>query len=197
MSGAGAVLGGLGLMGGAVNAYGQLQESRAAAQAYNFNAQVAEQNAIIATQKRKWAIEQGDQDIAASQMKTAAKIGATKANQAASGVEVGTGSNADVIQSERELGMLDALTIRSNAARAAYGYETEAYSHKMQAQLDRYAAKNAKTAGKIGAIGTLIGSAARSTQYDNFMSKSSVFSPSFGNISPNASPSDAAVLGEL
>lgn len=171
----------LGLAGGAVNAYGQIQASKAQADADNFNAQVAEQNAAIATQKQQWAGEEGDQNAAISQMKTAAKVGATKANQGASGVEVGTGSNADVITSEREIGMLDALTIRSNAARQAYGYATEAYSDKAQAQLDRYAGKNAITAGKIGAVSTLLGSAARSTQYDNFMSNNSAFSPDFGS----------------
>lgn len=171
----------LGLAGGAVNAYGQIQASKAQSQADNFNAQVAEQNAIIATQKQQWAGEEGDQAASISQMKTAAKVGATQANQGASGVEVGTGSNVDVISSEREIGMMDALTIRSNAARQAYGYATEAYSDKAQAALDTYAGKNAITAGNIGAVSTLLGSAAKSTQYDNFMGNNSVFSSDFGS----------------
>ncbi len=171
----------LGLAGGAVNAYGQMQSSRAQSQADQFNAEVAQQNAAIATQKQQWAGEEGDQAAGISQMKTAAKVGATQANQGASGVEVGTGSNAGVISSEREIGMLDALTIRSNAARQAYGYATEAYSDKAQSALDTYAAKNAITAGKIGAVSTLLGSAAKSTQYDNFMSGNSAIPSDFGS----------------
>lgn len=169
--GAGAILG---VTGSAVNAYGQIQSSRAQAKADVFNANVAAQNAKIATQKQQWAGMEGVQDAAMSQMGTAAKIGATKANQGASGVEVGTGSNADVIASEREIGMLDAMTIRSNAARQAYGYATEAYSHRAQEALDRYAAKNTIKAGKISAVSTLLGGAAQGRQYFSYTSNKSV-----------------------
>ncbi len=156
---------GLGMAGSAVSAYGQVQQAKANEQANLFNANVAAQNAEIATQKQLWTGELGDQDAGISQMKTAAKVGATKANQGASGVEVGTGSNAQVIDSERQVGMLDALTIRSNAARAAYGYATEAHSFKAQEAMDRYAAKNQLPAAMIGATSTLLGGASQAANY--------------------------------
>lgn len=170
----GGQLAAVGMGGSAVNAYGQLQAAKAQANAYNFNADVMDQNAQIATQKQQWAGELGDQESAASQMKTAAKVGSIKANQGASGVEIGTGSNAAVVESAREIGMLDALTIRSNAAREAYGYATEAHSYKMQAALDRYSAKNATTAGNIGAASTILGGVAQTQKYSNHINGNSV-----------------------
>lgn len=170
----GGQLAAVGMGGSAVNAYGQMQAAKAQAAAYNFNADVMDQNAAIATQKQQWAGELGDQEASASQMKTAAKVGSIKANQGASGVEVGTGSNADVVTSARQIGMLDALTIRSNAAREAYGYAVEAHSDKMQAALDRYSAKNAKTAGNIAAASTLLGGAAQAGQYNKHVTGNSI-----------------------
>lgn len=173
--------GALSLAGGAVSAYGQMQTSKTQSEIDKFNSEVALRNADIATQKQNWAGEEGDQNAAISQMRTAGKVGSTLANQGASGVEVGTGSNANVISSEREIGMLDAMTIRSNAARQAYGYQTESSSYKSQTALDKYAAQNAQIAGKINSISTLLGSAARSTQYDNFMSDNSTIPSDFGS----------------
>lgn len=153
--------------GNAASAYGQIQAGRAAANADIFNANVAAQNAAIATQKQNWAGELGDQNASISQMKTAAKVGSIKANQGASGVTIGEGSNADVVDSAREVGMLDAMTIRSNAAREAYGYSTQAYSDKAQEALDRYAAKNAVESSKIGAATTILGGQAQQSLYSD------------------------------
>lgn len=167
-------LAGASMAGSAVSAYGQLQSSQAASTAANYNAQVAENNAGISTQQAMWVGQKGVQAASNSQMKTAATVGSIKANQGASGVEIGTGSNADVVTSAREVGMLDALTIRSNAAREAYGYQTQAVSEKAQAQLDRFAAKNDISAGKINAATTLLGGAAKAAQYMNFQQGNSV-----------------------
>ncbi len=168
----------LNVAGNASSAYGQIVAGRAAANADIFNANVEAKNAEISTQKAAWAGEEGDQAAGISQLKTAAKVGSIKANQGASGVEVGTGSNADVVNSAREVGALDALTIRSNAAREAYGYQTEAYSHRAQEALNRYAAKNEVAASKINAATTLLGGTAQSRQYDTHLSSNSIFSGS-------------------
>ncbi len=168
----------LNVAGNSASAYGQIVAGRAAANADIFNANVEAQNAEISTQKAAWAGEEGDQATGVSQLKTAAKVGSIKANQGASGVEVGTGSNAAVVDSARKVGMLDALTIRSNAAREAYGYQTEAYSHRAQEALNRFSAKNAVQSSKINAATTLLGGTAQTAQYDNHISNNSIFSGS-------------------
>lgn len=144
------------IIGTGVQMYGQHKVAQAQKNAADFNAQVAEQNEALATQKAAWQTQEGEQNVGASEMKTAAQVGGIKTFQAASGVDVNSGSAVDVENSARTIGKLDALTIRSNAARAAYGYQVEETSDKNQAILDRYAGKNAVEAGKIAEVGTAL-----------------------------------------
>lgn len=148
---------GASLASGAVGAYGSIMQGQAAADAANYNAEVAKQNANIATQKAGIAGQTGEAQAAMQEQKTRATVGAIKAGQAASGLEVDTGSAVDVRSSAAELGQLDALTVRTNAAKEAYGYTTQATSDMAQSQLDKYEAATAGTAGAIGAGSSLLG----------------------------------------
>lgn len=133
---------GLGLAGAGVKAAGDYESGQATAEAMNYKAQVAQANARFATQE-------GEEKATNQGLKARAQIGSIKAAQAANNVDVNSGSAADVRTSAESLEMLDSLNIRSNAARAAYGYQT-------QSTLDEYQAKQAKTAGGIGMVGDLL-----------------------------------------
>ena len=85
------------------------------------------------------------------------------------GVSVNTGSAADVRAGTEMLGLSDALTIRSNAAKEAYGQEVAATSDIAQANLDRAEGEQAETAGDIGAAGSLLsGASTAGGQYAKF-----------------------------
>lgn len=156
-------------------AYGEIQTANANAAADKYNAGVADNNATIATQQAEWEAESGEQQVGAKELENRAKVGTIEANQGSSGVEVGTGSNADVVTSAKELGALDAMTIRSNAVRRAYGYQVESASDKEQAELDRMAARSTVKAGKIAAVSTLLGGAAQGSQYAGYTGSNSMF----------------------
>jgi len=117
---------------------------------------VARNNAMIARQNAVWTEQSGVAKETAQGMKTAATVGGIKASQGASGIDVNTGSAATVRQAAAKLGALDALTIRSNTAREAYGYEVAATSDTAQAGLLEMEAKQAKTAGDVDALGTFL-----------------------------------------
>lgn len=138
-------------------ALGAFEQGQSTASADKYNGQIALANSQIATRNAVQASEAGEIQAANSEMRTRANAGAIKTNQAASGVDVNKGSAVDVQQSEDQLGKLDALTIRSNAAKQAYGYETQSFSDTAQSELDKSAATNAATAGDIGAGSTLLG----------------------------------------
>lgn len=125
-------------------------------QSADYNAAIATDNASIATQNSKFAAQEGEQAASTTAMKTRAEEGALVANQGASGVQVGGGSFGDVQQSEKEVGELNALTVRSNAARQAYGYQTQAAGDTTQASLDKMEGKQAEIAG-FGKAATTIG----------------------------------------
>lgn len=145
--------------GSVTKAFGSWQAGEAGAQASNFQAQVAENNAAAARQNFTWEMQAGQQRATDSEMKTRAQVGETKTGQAAAGIDVNTGSAAAVQSAEGKLGELDALTIRSNSARRAYGYEVAATSDEAQAQLDRAQASQSRISGDIGAATSLLSGA--------------------------------------
>lgn len=140
-----------------LGAYGQIQQGQAKASSDRFNAALDRNNAQIARENAERAGQAGEAQAGISEMKTRAQVGAIKANQAAGGVDVNTGSAVDVRSSAAALGELDAISIRSNAAREAYGYQQNSRSFEQQANLGESEAKNADIAGPINAAGTLLG----------------------------------------
>lgn len=162
---------GLSSVGGAslgVEGLGQLFSARSSAQSAKYNAQIAQQNAAQDLKYASQTAELGNIEAANSEEQTREKMGAVKANQGASGVTVGKGSFADVQGSVAQTGMLDAMTIRSNAARAAYGYQVGAVNEEAQAKLLKKEAKNDMIAGVIGATSTILGGAAKGVQSGMF-----------------------------
>ena len=151
---------------------GQIQQANAASAAAGYNAKVAQQNAEIATQNANYAGAQGEQNVAAAQSESRAKVAAITANQGASGVDVNSGSSVDVRQSEAKLGMLNALNVRSQAVRQAYGFQTESVNDMAQSKLDKMQGKAAKTAGYLNAASSVLGGAGKAADYyGNHLSK--------------------------
>lgn len=145
------------LAGGLLSAFGAEKEGAAAQQAYNYRAQVAKINADINRQNADWSRAKGDQEQVAFGIKTAQQRGAIRAAQGASNIDVNSGSNVRVQESQDKIARLDAETLRTNAAKVAYDYDTKAYMDDNQAVLETMAGENAREAGNIKAIGSIIG----------------------------------------
>lgn len=135
---------------------GSVAEGFAGGRAADFQAQIARNNAQVAKANAHAATQAGEVSAFNSMLRTRAQVGQTKAAQAASGIDVNSGSALQVQQSERVLGMLDALTIRSNAARAAYGYESEAMSDLARARLLKQRGKLSRIRGFMDASATIL-----------------------------------------
>ncbi len=144
------------LFGANQAATGAKAAGTAAGESDLFNASIANTNAQIALRNSSFAAAGGEAQAGISEGKTRALVGGTLANQGASGVEVNSGSAVGVRASEAQVGMLDALTVRSEAAKKAYGYQTEAVGETMKAKmLTSQAAQDVK-AGTVKAQGTLL-----------------------------------------
>jgi hypothetical protein len=148
-----------GLAGTAISAFGQYQSGQANSAAAAYQAQVAANNANIARQNASMESAAGETAVTTKGLQTRAAIGKEKAYAGTSGVDVNTGSTASVRGATEEMGMLDALTLRSNAAKKAWASEVTATSDTAQSQLDTMQSEQAKTAGDIGAAGSLLSGA--------------------------------------
>lgn len=160
------------LAGTAVSAIGSINQGYAQAKAAmeqqkmaNYQAQVAQNNAIIAEQNATRADQVAATTAANKSLESAVRLGRVKAAQAASGVDVNTGSASDVQASSRMLGKLDTDTVFSNELLKSYGYRSQAANYKAESDLLRYrgAAAGSKagdyiTSGYLKAGGTLLSS---------------------------------------
>lgn len=140
-------------------AFGAYMQGHSQAESDKYNAEQARQNSAVAVQNEAIAGQAGSEQAAISSLHSRATVGALKANQAASGVDVNSGSALDTRVSAQDIGELDAMTIRSNATKEAYGYKVQSENDENQANLDTYESKNAELSGDIGAVTSVIGSA--------------------------------------
>lgn len=137
--------GGLLLLGGiqtVMGAHSAHKQAKAAKDEGELQGQLYDQQAVD-------ALARGDEAASRSAAATRGVTGGQRAAYGASGVDINSGSAADVIANDKQLGALDVLTLKQNAAREAHGFE-------MQANLARKAGANAARNYNNQAITTLV-----------------------------------------
>lgn len=139
-----------------IGAAGTIYQAQSASASANYQAQVNENNAIIADRNAADARKRGAEAEQEHRRRVSALQGKQTAVMAASGVDLGSGSPLNILADTAQMGELDAVTIRNNAEREALGYESQGMNFRAEAQLSRSAAKSARTAGMIGAAGSVV-----------------------------------------
>jgi hypothetical protein len=145
--------------GGLLGASGAQQSAKAESEMYQYKAGIALANKRMEEQNANYAYKVGEQETARYGIKARQNIGSIRAAQSGSGLDINSGSAAQVRESAHDLAGMDMATIRQNAARQAYGYTVKAWEAEQEAGLLSRAASNAKQAGKINMFASLIGSA--------------------------------------
>lgn len=128
--------------GGVLNFIGAGQKAQAESSMYKYKAAIALKN-------RDYALQAGENEAMRFGLKSQQQQGAIRAQQGASGVSVNSGSAVDVQRSAADLARMDMATIRANAAREAFGYES-------QAKMYSRAAKDTQRAGILAQMGSLV-----------------------------------------
>ena len=140
----------------ALSAVGAISQGNQLAAMANYQSQVAANNAKIAGQYAALATQTGEAQVYQEGLKQRQEQQAITAGIASGGINVNTGSAADVRESGRELGMLDVETVRQQAAIQAYGYKTEQTGFQAESQLQSAAAGFDVTAGWLHGVGSLL-----------------------------------------
>lgn len=123
---------------GAVQSYNQAKAGRE-------NQRIDEYNAKVSDLQATDAIQRGENDSLKQRAIAKRAIGRQRAALAASGMDINSGTASDIQDETHALGELDALTIRNNAAREAWGYRVQAKGRRMQGSIDRSQADRAAT----------------------------------------------------
>lgn len=150
---------GLSAVGTLTKMFGGNAEAEAAAKAHSFKAGMARQNARILRQNADWTMETGERNARISGLTTGFQIGKQKVVQAASGFDINSGTAEEVRESQRKAGMEDQSQIRLESGRKALGFRNAAAGTEAEAAMEDYAAENARKAGKVSMLSTLLGGA--------------------------------------
>lgn len=133
----------------------QKRAAESSAELLDFNAHIADLQAVD-------AVERGFIDEQRFRQGVNLMVGTQRAGFAGQGVDVSTGSAVDVQADAMFLGELDALSIRTNAAREAWGYQVQAADTRKRAEIARKegvmmeaAGTSQRNAARIGAIGSI------------------------------------------
>lgn len=146
------------LAGGITSAIGAEKTASATQQSYNYQAGVAQLNSQIDLQNADYTRQQGETQAMQYGMKQSQQEAQIKVNQAASGLDVNSGSALAVQQSQKTIGGIDTAQIRTNAAKTAYDYDVKSTMDLNQSTLDVMGGNNAIAAGNISAASSILGS---------------------------------------
>lgn len=138
-----------------------------AREAADSQARLQDYNAKVADLQAADAVARGAEDESRFRTTVRTAIGTQRAGFAASNIDVGFGSAVDVQADAAYLGELDALAIRNNAARQAWGFKVSAEDLRMRADIARREGVYLEATGQqqatnanYAAAGTLIGGTA-------------------------------------
>jgi hypothetical protein len=130
-----AVIGGM--AGTVMSTLGQYQQQQSANKQAQYQAQVAENNALTQKRLADYALEKGRLDEQRQRLQTARLKGQQRLGYAAAGVDMADGSPLDTLEDTAAMGELDALNVRHGAALDAWQHEAGASDAFAQAGLHR------------------------------------------------------------
>lgn len=125
-----------------------------------YQSAIFSQDAKMAEAQAADAIARGREAELRQRTATKQFRGAQRAGFAAQGVVLDSGSARDVQEEGVAMGELDALTIRNNARREAYGFQVQAGDLARQGKLAELSARNQAASLRSESYGTLLTGAA-------------------------------------
>lgn len=149
-----------GLVSGAL---GASRQSEATQQAYNYQAAVNKNNAQVAEWQAQDALQRGTKAEQAQRLKVAQLKSSQRAGFAARGVALDEGSPLAILQDTDMMGEMDALTIRDNAEKEAWGARMQGANYSSDsAMLSARAGAESSTGAAFGSLLTGAGAVAGS-----------------------------------
>ena len=154
----------IGVISTGVQMMAQAEQQRAAQDAAEasatYNAQMAENQAAVERQQAQNEISKGIADRERQQRQAARAMGDMRANMAASGFEMDSGSNLSLLAESAGEHQYDSAIITSNSEQAAWQHEVAALNATNQGSMYNWQQANAssgRAGAQLGMAGTLLG----------------------------------------
>ncbi len=128
---------------------GGIAEASAIRAEAEYRQRIAEVNVSLSNLQAEDAISRGQEDVALERQRTKQLIGEQRVAAAAQGIDPTFGSPVDIRTGTADVGALNAMRLRTNAFRQAFGFRVEAVG-------ERAAGQFARISGRFGARTSLI-----------------------------------------
>lgn len=151
----------LSIAGAGISAAGAIGQGVAQANAANYQAQVASNNAIVSRQNAAHAAAASSVQTEQAGLKAAQQQAGVRTAIAANGIDVNSGSAADVQESQRKIGALDTATVANRGAEAVYGYETQGTNYTAQSKAYSAEAPYDIAGGVLKGASTVLGASSQ------------------------------------
>lgn len=156
-----AVVVGATVLAGATTAYGQIQQGNYANAMGKYEAQIADRNAKIGEQGRADTLKRGEREQLNHWRRVAQAMGEQRAEFAAGNLDVNFGTPADVVEDTMLIGMEDSSIIAENTKKEVEGFDIDIANQRDAGAAAKSRGKAAQKAGRIAAVGTILGTAAQ------------------------------------
>ena len=161
-------------MGMGMSFLGQQQAADTAKQQADYATAIATNREIEDEQNAQTILDQGAAQEQKQRLLTAQGIGNQRAQMAANGVELDSGSPLDVQSDSAQLGELNSLSVRNQAERQALPYQLRAQSDGATVNMDQYqsAALNSQMpllGSLMGGVGSMSSASAGSNAFPTLM----------------------------
>lgn len=143
----------------AIGAYGQIQQGQAINAQMKYEAKVGERNAKLSEASREDARKRGEREQLNHWRRVSQMMGEQRAQFAAGGLDVNFGTPGEVVEDTALIGGEDSQILAENTKKEMEGFDIEAANFRDSAKAARMRGKAAKTAGYLGAAGTILGGA--------------------------------------
>lgn len=130
------------------------RQAEATKSAYEYQSAVNRNNAQVAEWQAQDALQRGAKAEQAQRLKAAQLKGSQRASLAARGIALDEGSPLAILQDTDYMGEMDALTLRSNAAKEAWGLRSQSAGYASDAGMLR--ARADATSPSSAAFDTLL-----------------------------------------
>lgn len=140
---------------------GQLYAGAAQRAQGRYEQQVNNQNAQLEREAAADAMRRGEVEQRQRYRQLAQQLGAQRANAAASGLDLGFGSTANLFEDTAMIGNEDVATIAENTRREAMGHDINAANYTMEGRAARSKGNAAFVSSMFSATGTLLGTASQ------------------------------------
>jgi hypothetical protein len=149
----------LSIASGVVGVISSISQGNANAASERSAAQAAEYNATINRQRADMALQQGNAQEEVKRRENRRAMGNLRAGLVENGIALDSGSGADLVEESSLNSEMDALNIRYNSQINARGYTAQAELDDYSAEAAKGRAKQARTAGFIGAASSALSAA--------------------------------------